>query len=98
MIRLLTVTALLVSGVSFAQEPFKLPAPQKEHEWLQQLAGEWETETEAVFGPGQPPVKCKGTETTRVLGGFWAVAEVKGNPMGMPMTGVMTIGYDPQKK
>ena len=29
--------------------------PQKEHQWLQKLVGEWTSEGEADMGPGQPP-------------------------------------------
>jgi hypothetical protein len=72
------------------------PTPQKQHEWLAQLAGEWTTDAECVMAPGQPPVKMKGTESVRLLGGLWAVSEMKGEVMGVPMTGVMQIGYDPK--
>ena len=63
-----------------------------------QLVGEWETSAEASFGPDQPVIKCEGTETVRSIGGFWTVSESHGTPMGMPMTGIMTLGYDPAKK
>ena len=75
-----------------------LPTPQKEHEWLKQLAGEWQYEGECTMAPGQPPVKTTGTETGRPLGGFWVMTENKGEVMGMTMTGIMTLGYDPEKK
>ena len=44
---------LLGGGVLRAQHP----APQKEHEWLKQLAGEWEYDCEASLEPGKPPLK-----------------------------------------
>jgi hypothetical protein len=75
-----------------------MPKPQKEHEWLQQIVGEWEAEVEAVMAPDQPPVKSKGTEVSRMVGGFWAILENKGEMMGAPFTGIMTLGYDPTKK
>lgn len=31
--------------------------PQKEHQWLQKLVGEWTCETEAACEPGKPPVR-----------------------------------------
>lgn len=37
--------------------------PQKEHQWLHQLVGEWTYETECVMGPDKPPAKFKGSET-----------------------------------
>ncbi len=96
----LAVVAAVAGGgrVAVAQDGAKPPTPTKEHEWLKQLAGEWDTVGEMVMGPGQPPVRCKGTETTRVLGGFWVVGEHKGEFMGTPVTGLMTVGYDPEKK
>lgn len=90
--------AVVVAGPAAAQEAPKLPAPQKEHEWLKQFEGEWVTEAEAVMEPGKPPVKMTGAETTRSLGGFWLVTEMKCECFGVPMTGVMTVGYDPAKK
>lgn len=75
-----------------------LAAPAKEHAWLRQLVGEWEFESEAVMAPGQPPVKGKGSETVRAVGGFWTVGEMKCEMMGRPMTGLMTVGYDAAKK
>ena len=75
-----------------------LPEPTKEHAWLHQAVGEWETDGEANMGPGQPAIKCTGTETVRGLGKFWTVTESKMSIMEMPMAGVMTLGYDPEKK
>lgn len=73
--------------------------PQKEHQWLQKLVGEWAYEGEAAMGPGQPPEKFTGTESVRSLGGLWFLAEGEGEmPGGGAATTVMTLGYDPQKK
>jgi hypothetical protein len=94
----LVVTLMAGAAVLRAQDAPQMPAPQKEHEWLRQFAGEWETEAEAILEPGKPPMKCKGTESARTIGGFWIVAENKGTFMDVPVTGVMTLGYDPQKK
>lgn len=75
-----------------------MPTPQKEHEWLKQLEGEWTTEGELTMGPGGATIQCKGTETGRMIGGFWAMTENRGEFAGMTMTGIMTLGYDPEKK
>lgn len=91
----LTVLSLLALA---AQDPSPMPKPTKEHEWLKQLEGEWTTDGECVGGPGQPPVKMKGVETARSIGGFWVHSEHKGEVMGMPMTGLLTLGYDVKKK
>jgi hypothetical protein len=73
--------------------------PQKEHQWLQKLVGEWAYETECSMGPDKPPEKFKGTETVRSIGGLWVVCEGKGEmPGGGAATTIMTLGYDPVKK
>jgi hypothetical protein len=73
--------------------------PQKEHQWLQKLVGEWTFEVEATMEPGKPPEHFKGTESVRSIGGLWIVAEGQGEmPGGGAATTMMTLGYDPQKK
>lgn len=73
--------------------------PQKEHQWLQQLVGEWTSEAECSMGPGQPSTKSYGTERVRMVGGLWMVGEGQGEmPGGGTATMIMTLGYDPQKK
>lgn len=73
--------------------------PQQDHHWLQQLVGEWTYETEANMGPDQPPAKAIGTETVRSLGGFWTIAEGRGEMPGCGLeTTIMTLGYSPQKQ
>jgi hypothetical protein len=81
-----------------AQDMPDFPKPQKEHEWLAQLAGEWTSEAEIIMDPEKPPMKTKGTETSRMIGGFWFFAENKGDMMGAPFTGLLTLGYSPEKK
>jgi len=73
--------------------------PVKEHEWLQQLVGEWSFEGECSSGPDQPPMKSTGKETVRSLGGLWVIGEGESEIPGTGMTGQMifTLGYDPQK-
>ena len=51
-----------------------------------------------MMEPGKPAIKAKGTETSRLIGGFWVVGEGKGEMMNMPFTSVLTLGYDPDKK
>jgi hypothetical protein len=73
--------------------------PQKEHQWLQQLVGDWTYEHEAKMGPDQPTLKASGTESVRSLGGVWFVAEGHGEmPCGGEATMIMTLGYDPQRR
>ncbi len=73
--------------------------PQKEHQWLQQLVGEWTYECETSMEPGKPPEKFKGSESVRSLDGLWVQCEGRGEmPGGGMATMLMTLGYDPQKK
>ena len=73
--------------------------PQQEHEWLQQLVGEWDYEGECMMGPDQPPMKNTGTCSTRSLGGLWLLCEGTGEmPGGEMMNSIITLGYDPQKQ
>ncbi len=90
---------LAVAGRNPAQESPKPAGPVKEHEWLKQLLGNWDMESEMVMEPGQPPMKSKGTESVRAIGDFWIISEIKSDtPMGFPMSALMTLGFDPQKK
>jgi hypothetical protein len=70
--------------------------PQKEHDWLQRLVGDWTSEAEWEE-PGKPPQKSTGTESVRSLDGLWTVAEGQGEmPGGGAATMIMTLGYDPR--
>jgi hypothetical protein len=81
-----------------AQEPPKAAEATKEHEWLHQLVGKWESENEATVAPGQPPVKCKGTIDSRKLGELWVVSEFSMDMPGMAISAVQTLGYDAKTK
>jgi len=73
--------------------------PQKEHMWLQKLAGEWDFEAEMTMGPDQPPMTCTGTGSVRTIGGLWTLIEGEGEmPGGGAATSLFTLGYDPQKQ
>ena len=69
--------------------------PIREHEWLQQLVGEWRLENEMTMAPDQPKIRSEGRESVKDLGGLWAFAqgEVK-MPNGAPMTYYAALGYD----
>ena len=73
--------------------------PQKEHQWLHQLVGNWTMEAEAIAGPDQPPFKSTGIESVRPFGGLWVLCEGRGEmPGGGVANSMMTLGYDPQKE
>ena len=65
--------------------------PQKEHQWLQKLVGEWTYEHECSMGPDQPSSKAQGIERVRSIGGLWTVGEGQGEmPGGQTATTIMT--------
>lgn len=71
--------------------------PQKEHDWLLNLVGDWTFEGESIMGPDQPPMKSSGSETVRALGRLWIVGEGKAQmPDGSPGTMMITLGFDPR--
>ena len=51
--------------------------PQKEHQWLHRLVGEWTFENECIMEPGKPPMKVSGTEVVRSFGGIWVSATAR---------------------
>ena len=89
---------LLSTATLVAQEPPAMPKPAAEHAWLDNFVGEWVSKSEAKMAPDQPPMQCSGTLSSRMLGGFWVLNEMKGDMAGEPMTGIQTIGYDEAKK
>jgi hypothetical protein len=93
----MTSALWIAATAADAQTPPEMPKPQKQHEWLTQLAGEWETEGELVVGPNQPVIQCKGKETVRTIGPFWILSENQNSIQEMQMTGVLTVGFDPKK-
>lgn len=74
--------------------------PQQEHDWLQQMLGDWTMSGECDMGPNQPVSRTTGKEHVRALGGFFVVCEGQGEMPGSADTGymLMTLGYDIGKK
>lgn len=70
--------------------------PIKEHQWLQNLVGEWRIESEMEMEPGTPRVKGKGTASVKSLGGLWAYSENTETMPGtdQPTTAYFSLGYD----
>jgi hypothetical protein len=68
--------------------------PVPEHEWLQQLVGEWRTESVMTMPEGTEATS-QGKETVRDLGGLWAYTEGTAVvPDGSTMEYRSAIGYD----
>jgi hypothetical protein len=77
----------------------QLPQPQREHEWLQRLVGDWTYETFLEMEPGKPRTRFAGTESVRPLGKLWVVAEGKGEmPGGGEAVTLLTLGFDPERQ
>lgn len=76
--------------------------PNKEHQWLNQLVGEWSYEHPAHPHPDRTdqPETATGTESARSIGGLWVMLEGSGEMPcgGGPATTMMTLGYDPQRQ
>jgi uncharacterized protein DUF1579 len=95
----MTTTADTKSSDQGTDFPCPKVEPQKEHRWLHKLVGDWTAEMECAMGPDQPPMKSKGSESVRSLGGLWTLGEGQGDaPDGTPVRSLMTLGYDPQKQ
>lgn len=73
--------------------------PQREHQWLEKLVGEWQYESDCSMGPDKPREKFEGSESVRRIGGPWVVCEGQGEmPDRSAATTMMTLGYDSKKK
>jgi len=89
--------ALLVVGAATVQE-MQPAAPSDQHEWLQQLVGEWTVSADATMEPGAEPMRMESTESVRSIGGLWIVAEGRATFGDTPFTSILTLGYDPSKE
>lgn len=72
--------------------------PPRDHEWLKGLVGEWTTTWKMYMGPDQPPIEAAGTDSVRAVGDYWVVAEAKSEMLGAPYNGIMSLGYDAERK
>ena len=68
-----------------------------EHQWLAQLAGQWESTGEANI-PGADPLTCTGSEDAHMLGDLWLISEGEGSMMGHTVNTQLTLGYDPDQQ
>jgi hypothetical protein len=88
---------VLAFGVATVQESTQPASKLEQHDWLQQLVGEWTLTSEAVVGPDTDPETWKSAETVRAIGDLWVVAEGTIDLDATPFTWIMTLGYDPSK-
>ncbi len=71
---------------------------QKEHDWLHQMIGTWNMESECKMGENDAPIKTKAREVVKSLGGLWTCAEGEMLDTNEGVQSVMTLGYDPISK
>ncbi|HLI29415.1 MAG TPA: DUF1579 domain-containing protein [Chloroflexota bacterium] len=72
--------------------------PQPQHQWLQQLVGEWTFAGQAAAAPGEAPAPFQGTERVRALGGLWVLIEGEMPAGDTPVQWLMTLGYNIQQQ
>lgn len=77
------------------QDPMDMVTkPLKEHEWLKNLLGEWNVESEMTMPDGSK-FKSHGTARVKSLGGLWAYSENKDvMPDGTEFESYFALGYD----
>ncbi len=69
--------------------------PQQEHQWLEQLFGQWTFEHECQMPDGSKST-TQGEMTCRSLGGMRLICESSGeSPDGGEWSSIMTLGFDP---
>lgn len=87
---------LAFAATSGAQHPEVKPT--REHELLRQFTGEWTAVAETVPAPEQPAIRVEGSESAKMIGGFWYVGQGEATMLGTPVSSVLSIGYDPAAK
>lgn len=71
--------------------------PKEEHQWLDQLIGNWTTDSECQMPDGSSQ-KSTGVLKCRSLGGMWLLMDGSGtSPEGDEWSTMMTLGFDPEK-
>lgn len=94
----IAIAALLLSQVSFAQEPPIPPKPGPEHEVLKEMEGTWDAVMKMPGAPEGAPAS-KGTHTYKMeCGGLWLTGKFDGDFGGAKFEGRGIDGYDIAKK
>jgi hypothetical protein len=91
--------AALAPPLARSQEQGQLPQVSEEHKFLHKDVGTWDATMKMFPAEGAEPIESKGSETNELFdGGMWLVSRFQGDILGMPFTGMGTIGYDPIDK
>jgi len=73
------------------------PKPAEEHQWLQQLVGDW-TMVGTALTPDGGTMESTGKENVSSLGGLWIIGQGEGSmPDGTAAQMRLTVGFDPAK-
>jgi hypothetical protein len=101
------ITALLLISsfqlVHAQADPMKawqdFMTPGDMHKWMATQVGTWEAEVSQWFDATTPPTKAKATDVVEMtMNGLYQLGHFSCSMMGMPMTGMSTLGYDNAKK
>jgi hypothetical protein len=77
----------------------KLMAPNENHAFLKNFAGDWNVTSTAWMQPGAPPsVSTSTSKGEIVLGGRYVIMKYTGVMFGQPFEGIQIMGYDNQQK
>jgi hypothetical protein len=76
-----------------------LEKPSREHQFFDDMVGEWTMEHSCVTAPDQSPEVIQGKAIGRTYGGLWLIIECQGESDQMgPWISQFTLGYDPQNQ
>ena len=77
----------------------KMMAPNENHEFLKNFAGQWDVTTTAWMQPGAEPVIAQNRAKSEVIfGGRFLKVDLKGTLFGQPFEGIQVVGYDNLQK
>ena len=79
------------------EDEMVLPQPAPEMDIFKAEVGTWDVKIKSWAEPGEPALS-EGTETNRMLGGFWLVSDFQGTMMGLEFEGHGVYGFDAEKK
>ena len=89
----IAVATLLLSQVSFAQEPPMPPKPGPEHEILKDMEGTWDTVMTMTGAPKDAPAS-KGKSVSKMeIGGLWLSTKFEGDFAGAKFEGRGIAAY-----